>query len=117
MSEKTIYELTNEVIKSLVPATVTTNEALTGMTYFLNPKQRLCKVVLTKKALRLECNIELSEKLIKELEKDKTVLTVEIITKEIAKKKKYGTMKNLVTAIDTSCVNKIIKEMLATYSK
>jgi hypothetical protein len=117
MTEKSIYEQANEIIKGIVPTTVTTNPAQTGMTYFLNPKQRLCKVVLTKKALRLECNIELTDKLIKKLEKNKTVLTVEIITKEVAKKKKYGTMKNLITAIDTSIVKEVIEDMLATYNK
>lgn len=119
MAEKTLYELSNEmVVKTAkeMKVNLMPNLINTGITYFLTAKERLCKIRLTKKNLQLECNIQLSKELLEKLA-DQKGIEIEEITPEIAKKKKYGTMKHLITAIDNSWTQEIIKDMLKTYKK
>lgn len=114
MSEKTLYEMANEIVKKTAgKKVVTTSNNNTGTTYFLNAKQRLCKVVLTKKAIKVECNIELSKEIIAELEAQKAVVTY--YDKEQRKVKKLGTCQYIVNMVDNNLTEKLIKDMLANY--
>lgn len=116
-TEKTLFEQGKEKIESVLKKDMkdckgTVND--TGITYFITPKQRLCKIIKTKKNLKLELNIYLSDELIKELNENQSV-DFQQISKKQAKDKKLGTMKHLVIITHNELTEKIIKDMIDGY--
>lgn len=104
-------------VKKALPKTIIINTNDTGVSYFFTLKQRACKVKRAKKLIILELNIELTTQLRNSLKDEKSVFEIEDITAEIAKKKKYGTMKHLIKLTDTSLINKLITDIVTTYKK
>lgn len=86
----------------------------TGVSFF-EGKQRLCKIVKTKKNLKLEINLELSNTMIKKLNDSNGIL--EKISPQQAKEKKLGTMKYCFKDTTDNLVKEIVIDMLKGYYK
>jgi len=113
-NEKSLFDQTNDIVKGIAKKCSITNNN-TGNTYFINPKQRLCKVVLTKKNVKLECNIEVSKELKDKINSSQSSEIIDI-DKDTAKKKKLGTMKNMLISSNTEFIKDIIEDMLKTWN-
>lgn len=85
------------------------SEAKTGFSYFAG-KKRLCKVLKTKRGVRLEINVTLDK-----TTEDK-ILGLEKISAAMAHKKHLGTMKYMYRAGDHKEVKAIITAALKTFA-
>ena len=109
-NKKTLFEVTNEEIVKVTKGTkIVPQEAKTGISYFQG-KNRLCKVLNTKKGISMEVNITLS----KEIEKE---FGLERISAATAYKKHLGTMKYMVRLNDEKSLPKLLKLMVAEFIK
>lgn len=106
-NQKTEVEKGLEVISGLVKD-FEQRKAETGFSYFKG-KNRLCKVLNSKKGIRLELNVLVPEALEK-----KHIMTR--ITKEVAKAKHLGTMKYSVIALqDAGALKEVIEAALVAF--
>jgi hypothetical protein len=112
--EKLVFEVGVEMVSGLVEGTkFIPQENKTGVT-FMAGKQRLVKIVNTKKGLKLEINLELSKNLENKLNESGELM---IISKAMAHQKHLGTMKYLYKSIDTTNLEIAIKDLLKSYAK
>ena len=109
-----IWESAVKKVEKLVEGTMfIPQQNTTGVTFF-EGKQRLVKIVKTKKGLKMEINLEMSKTLVNKYEKD---LKLTIITPAYAKQKHLGTMKYLFKDINEAEVEKIVSDLLKNYAK
>lgn len=83
------------------------NESKTGFSYFAG-KKRLCKLLKTKRGVRLEINVELPKKFAEMPE-------MENISKEMAHRKHLGTMRHLYRGSDSRHIKAIMMEALKVF--
>jgi len=102
---KTAYETGVEVINGMAKE-FTGKPAAQGVSYFKG-KNRLCKILNSKKGIRIELNVTLPEI----LEKKYQMVSIDEAT---AKKKHLGTMKYLVVSLQD---DKALKEVLTAALK
>lgn len=113
-SEKLVYDLAVEVVTGETKKTKFVPQVnSTGIT-FMQGKQRLVKVVKTKRNLKLEINLKLSAPMLKKLKELETGEITEI-SKALAKQKHLGTMKYLYKDTNEKMVSEIIKDLLKNY--
>lgn len=113
--EKLVWEKATEIVNELVKGTnFVAQKNATGVTFF-EGKQRLVKVVKTKRNLKLEINLPLSKILENKLEKGNGIL--KRISPQEAKEKHLGTMKYLYTDTTEKEVANIVKDLLKNYLK
>lgn len=109
-SKKTNYEIANEVVAKNIKGTkIVANEISTGTSYFQG-KNRLLKVLKTKKGITLEVNVALPEEIEKEYNLEK-------ISAAVAYKKHLGTMKYSIKLNDDKTLNKLIKAAVEEFKK
>jgi hypothetical protein len=111
--EKLVWEKAVEIVKGLVVETkFIPQENKTGITFF-EGKQRLVKIVKTKKNLKLEINLEMTKSLENKLEKGNGIL--QKISPALAHEKHLGTMKYLFTDNSEKDVKEIVTNLLKGY--
>lgn len=102
--EKTEFEKSLEIIRTLAAKQkdlkLMEQEAKTGYSFF-SGKNRLCKILKSKRGITLEVNVKLPEKF-------KEIPEIETITAAVAYKKHLGTMKHLYRGQDSKLVKEII---------
>lgn len=102
-----------KVIRELISKTedlqIKEHESKTGFSYFAG-KKRLCKLLKTKRGIRLEINVELPDKFANMPE-------MENISYEKAHRLHLGTMKHLYRAADSRHIKSIIAEALKSFRK
>lgn len=109
-NQKTNYEIANEVVAKNIKGTkIVANEISTGTSYFQG-KNRLLKVLNTKKGITLEVNVVLPEEIEKEYNLEK-------ISAAVAYKKHLGTMKYSIKLNDDKTLNKLIKATVEEFKK
>jgi hypothetical protein len=113
--EKLVWEKAVEVVTNLTKGTnFVPQQNKTGVTFF-EGKQRLVKIINSKKNLKLEINLELSKVMESKLEKSNGILTK--ITPALAHEKHLGTMKYLFSDNTEKEVKNIVTDLLKNYFK
>lgn len=105
-AEKALKEIRGLVSKEK-DLNLVENETSTGFSYFAG-KKRLCKLLKTKKGVRLEINVKLPKEL-------SGLDGMESISLAFAKKKHLGTMKHLYKSQDTKLIPKIMVEAIKVF--
>jgi hypothetical protein len=112
--EKLTFEIATEMVTALTEGTkFIPQENKTGVT-FMAGKQRLVKIVNTKKGLKLEINLALTKATETKLEQSGIL---QPISKAMAHQKHLGTMQYLYKATDITNLDLIVKDCLKTYNK
>lgn len=110
--EKLVFEKATEVVNELIKGTnFVPQENNTGVSFF-EGKQRLVKIVKSKRGLKMEINLPLSKTMENKLEKGNGILKK--ISPQEAKEKHLGTMKYLYVDNSEKMVAEIIKDLLIT---
>jgi hypothetical protein len=108
-ANKTEFEKGIEVINSLAKD-FSPREANSGVSYFKG-KNRLCKILKTKKGISLEINVRVPKA-------TENKFKLESLTDKEAKEKHLGTMKYKVTRMDdTKALKEILPELIKAYKK
>lgn len=106
-STKTEFEKSVEVVTSLAKE-FEARSANTGISYFKG-KNRLCKVLNSKKGVRIEVNVTVPKAV-------EAKFKMEPISIETAKKKHLGSMKySVVTLDDSGVVKEFIGHLLSSF--
>lgn len=106
MTEKLLHELAFDEIKAIISQKqykdlkLVEQKQATGVSFFQG-KDRLCKIVKSKRGLTIEINVQLPEELT-------SLMNVTSITREEAYKKRLGTMKHIYKGSDLKEVKKIM---------
>ena len=104
LPEKTEFEKSLEIIRNLIAKQkdlkLMEQEAKTGYSFF-SGKNRLCKILKSKRGITLEINTKLPEKF-------KEIPELESISAAVAYKKHLGTMKYLYRGQDSKLVKELI---------
>lgn len=112
--EKLQFEIATEVVTEMVKGSnFIPQQNKTGVT-FMAGKQRLVKIVNTKKGLKLEINLPLTKATEAKLNK---AGILDIISPAMAHQKHLGTMKYLYKGTDTTDLALIIKDCMKAYEK
>lgn len=107
---KDLYKLTNDSVAKAIKGTkIIAQEISTGTSYFQG-KNRLCKVLKTKRGISLEINVILP----KEIEEE---FLLEKISAATAYKKHLGTMKYMAKLNDEKSLPKLLKSMVEEFKK
>lgn len=107
---KDLYKFTNDSVAKVIKGTkIIAQEISTGTSYFQG-KNRLCKVLKTKRGISLEINVILP----KEVE---TEFTLEKISAAVAYRKHLGTMKYMAKLNDEKVLPKLLKSMVEEFKK
>jgi hypothetical protein len=113
--EKVVHEIALEEIRVILKQKefkglkVVENNSKTGVSFFQG-KNRLCKVLKTKRGLSIEINVSLPETL-------KKLDGMQTIPADVAHKKHLGTMKHMFHGIDASKVKLIMSEAIKEFQK
>ena len=108
-ANKTEFEKGIEVI-NLLAKDFSPRVAGSGVSYFKG-KNRLCKILKTKKGISLEINVTVPKA-------TENKFKLEALTEKEAKEKHLGTMKYKVTRMDdTKALKEIVTELLKAYKK
>lgn len=105
-SEKAV-KVIRELIAKSPDLKIIENESKTGFSYFAG-KKRLCKLLKSKRGIRLELNVKLPKKFSDLPEMDN-------ISKDLAHRKHLGTMKHLYRSSDDKQINAIMVEAIKAF--
>ena len=109
------YEVTNEYVGTKIgkSSKIVMNESKTGYSYFQG-KNRMIKVLKSKKAVKVEVNIQLGKDFLESVKGDDKVIITDISI-DLAKKKHLGTMKHLLQSNNPKALEKYILESINVF--
>lgn len=105
-SEKAVL-IIRDLISKNVDLKLIENESKTGFSYFAG-KKRLCKLLKTKRGIRLELNVQLPKKF-------SDLPEMENISKDLAHRKHLGTMKHLYKSSNDKEIAQIMVEAIKVF--
>ena len=111
------YEVTNEYVGTKIgkSSKIVMNESKTGYSYFQG-KNRLMKVLKSKKAVKVELNVQLSKEFLDSVKSDNEVIITDISI-DLAKKKHLGTMKHMLQSNNPKALEKYIMESIKVFKE
>jgi hypothetical protein len=105
-SEKAVL-IIRDLISKNTDLKLIENESKTGFSYFAG-KKRLCKLLKTKRGIRLELNVQLPKKF-------SDLPEMENISKDLAHRKHLGTMKHLYKSSNDKEIAQIMVEAIKVF--
>lgn len=114
---KLAYEVVNEFVGNKIgkSSKIVMNESKTGYSYFQG-KNRLLKVLKSKKSVKVEINVQLDKEFLKSVESNTDVIVTDISV-DLAKKKHLGTMKHILQTNNTKDIEKYILETIKVFKE
>ena len=111
------YEMVKEYTDSKIGKTskIVVNESKTGYSYFQG-KNRMIKVLKSKKAVKVEVNIQLGKEFLESVKGDDKVIITDISI-DLAKKKHLGTMKHILQTNDVKSLEKYITYIIKEFKE